>query len=129
MLIAMSPVGTIHAAATDVPKHWTESDVEGEIVIDERYRRGLADIMPGERIMVVFYFHQSAQFSDDDLTQHPRGDVTREKRGVFSLASPLRPNPIGVSILEVTGVKGAALQVKGLDMTDGTPVLDIKPCR
>ena len=47
--------------------------------------------------------------------------------GIFSICSPVRPNAIGMSVLEVTGVEGNVLQVRGLDMRDGTPILDIKP--
>ncbi len=47
--------------------------------------------------------------------------------GVFSICSPIRPNPIGMSVLEVLGRKGNVIYVKGLDMVDGTPILDIKP--
>jgi tRNA (Thr-GGU) A37 N-methylase len=53
--------------------------------------------------------------------------IRDEKLGVFSTHSPFRPNPIGLSILEVTGVDGNVIKVKGLDMLDKTPILDIKP--
>jgi tRNA-Thr(GGU) m(6)t(6)A37 methyltransferase TsaA len=51
------------------------------------------------------------------------------ERGVFSTRSPVRPNPIGVSQLEVVEVEGSRIHVKGLDMIDGTPILDIKPVK
>jgi len=47
--------------------------------------------------------------------------------GVFSISSPVRPNPIGMSVVEVLGLEGNVIHIKGLDMIDGTPVLDIKP--
>jgi tRNA-Thr(GGU) m(6)t(6)A37 methyltransferase TsaA len=74
--------------------------------------------------MVVFYFHRSQGY---DLTQHPRGDPRRPKRGVFTLRSPRRPNPIGVTVVDLVAIEGNVLRVRGLDAINGTPVLDIKP--
>jgi len=127
MEITMKPIGTVHTDALSVPNHWTVSNVEGTLIIDEFYREGLRGIEPGDRIVVIFHFHKSRPFTPQDLTQHPRGDVTREKRGVFDICSPVRPNPIGMSVLTVTGINEAIISVKGLDMLDGTVILDIKP--
>ena len=123
----MCPIGTIHTNATNIPKFWAISDVEGELVIDEELMDGLKDIESGQRIMVIFYFHKSSNFTRESLTQYPRGNTNRPKKGVFSIRSPIRPNPIGLSILMVTDIKDNVMRVKGLDMYDGTPVLDIKP--
>ncbi len=94
-------------------------------VIDEQYLDGLKDIEPGQRIVVIFNFHRSPEFSARFLRQTPphRG----KEMGVFSTCSPVRPNPIGMSILEVLGVEDATIHVKRLDMLEGTPILDIKP--
>ncbi len=97
--------------------------------IDEKYREGLKGINPGDRIVVIFCFHESRAFEEKDLTQHPRGDATREKKGVFNICSPIRPNPVGMSIVTVLAIDNTALSVKGIDMRDGTPILDIKPYR
>jgi tRNA (Thr-GGU) A37 N-methylase len=70
-----------------------------------------------------FYFHRSAGY---ELSQHPRGDRTRPKRGVFTLRSPRRPNPIGVTVVDLLGVEGNVLRVRGLDACNGTPILDLK---
>jgi tRNA (Thr-GGU) A37 N-methylase len=75
--------------------------------------------------MVFFYFHQSPEFALDHLTQQP---PHRNKRlGVFSTCSPMRPNPIGMSVLRVVEREENILYVTGLDMVDRTPILDIKP--
>jgi L-fuculose-phosphate aldolase len=74
--------------------------------------------------MVVFQFHRSDGYS---LLQHPRGDRTRAKRGVFALRSPHRPNPIGVTVVKILGIADNVVCVKGLDAYDGSPVLDLKP--
>ena len=78
----------------------------------------------GQQIMVIYYFHRSEGY---DLLQHPRGDQSRPKRGVFALRSPRRPNPIGVTVVELVGIDGNVLRVCGLDAIDGSPVLDLKP--
>jgi tRNA-Thr(GGU) m(6)t(6)A37 methyltransferase TsaA len=121
----LKPIGYVRTAAEEMPRHWSRSDVIGEVVIDEAYHPGLADIRRGDRIVVLFGFHKSPPFENSLLFQTPPG--RRRPRGVFSICSPRRPNPIGLSVLEVLDVRKNVLSVKGLDMFDGTPVFDIKP--
>jgi tRNA-Thr(GGU) m(6)t(6)A37 methyltransferase TsaA len=97
---------------------------EARIVLDPLLVDGLKGLEPGQQIMVLFYFHLSDGY---DLLQHPRGDQSRPKRGVFALRSPRRPNPIGVTVAELVDIEGNVLTVRGLDAIDGTPVLDLKP--
>ena len=97
---------------------------ESRIVLNPDLSEGLQGIEPGQQILVIFYFHRSEGF---DLLQHPQGDRSRPKRGVFTLRSPRRPNPIGATIVDVLAVDGNVLRVGGLDAINGTPVLDIKP--
>ena len=96
---------------------------ESRIVLDPLLTEGLQGLEPGQQIMVVFYFHRSEGF---ELLQHPRGDQSRPKRGVFSLRSPRRPNPIGVTIVELISIEENILRVRGLDAINATPVLDLK---
>lgn len=125
MSIEVTPVGFVRTDAEEIPRHWSVSDLEGTLVIDEEYSEGLGDIKPGQRIVVIFGFHGSPQFSPELLRQ-ASGQDGREM-GVFSICSPIRPNPIGMSVVEVLGIRDADVDVKGLDMLDGTPILDIKP--
>ncbi len=125
MCTKMEPIGFAYTDATEIPKHWTVSDVEGTLVIDKKYLEGLRDIRAGQQIVVVFQFHKSPKFSPEYLRQIPR--YSTEKKGVFSICSPVRPNPIGISVLEVLKIKDNILHVKGIDMLNGTPILDIKP--
>jgi tRNA-Thr(GGU) m(6)t(6)A37 methyltransferase TsaA len=97
---------------------------ESRIVLDPALTEGLRGLEPGQRIMVVFYFHRSKGY---DLRQHPQGDSSRPRRGVFALRSPRRPNPIGVTVVDLVAVEGNVLRVRGLDAINGTPVLDLKP--
>ena len=121
----MRTIGTIYTKQKNIPRHWTISNVEGTLVIDENYLDGLKDIQAGERIIVLFYFHKSPDFSANFLCQTPPHG--QKAKGVFSICSPIRPNPIGMSIVQVIDVQDNVLQVRGLDMVDGTPILDIKP--
>lgn len=96
---------------------------ESRIILDPVFVEGLQGLEAGQHLMVVFYFHRARGY---ELRQHPRGDRTHEPRGVFALHSPHRPNPIGVTTVEVVEVAGNVLTVRGLDAINGTPVLDLK---
>lgn len=125
-MIHFKPIGHVRVSTDTVPRHWSVSDVEGELVIDPIYTRGLEDIKPGDRIVVIFYFHKSPPFDPEQhLKQKP--PHKGEWLGVFSICSPIRPNPIGLSVLDVVAVDRNILKVKRIDMFDGTPILDIKP--
>ena len=123
--ITMRPIGYVSVAAETVPRHYTVSELEGELVVDPAYEPGLRDIRPGQRLVVLFHFHRSPPFTPERLIQKP--PQREEQLGVFSTCSPHRPNPIGLSIVEVLEVRGNRLRVKGLDVYDGTPILDLKP--
>ena len=83
----------------------------------------LRDLAGFERIWLVFLFHLSEGWAP--LVQPPRGP--KGKRGVLATRSPHRPNPIGLSCVELVAVEGRTLRLRGVDLLDGTPVLDIKP--
>ncbi len=123
--IVFKPIGYVRTEAQKVPRHWSVSDVEGEIILSEEYTEGLCDISKGDKIIVLFHFHKSVPFSPSHLKQKP--PHKDRVMGVFSICSPIRPNPIGLSVLEVLDRKGNVIRVKGIDMYDGTPVIDIKP--
>ena len=125
MRIELEPIGFVHTDTREIPRHWNVSDAEGALVIGEEYLEGLKDIEPGQRIVVIFSFHRSPEFSPRFLRQTP--PHSEKEMGVFSTCSPVRPNPIGMSILEVLEIKGATIRVRRLDMLKGTPILDIKP--
>ncbi len=128
MKIEITPIGHVETEAEKVPRSWRNSNLEGDLVINEEYAGGLSEIEAGNRIVVLFNFHESPPFSPGFLRQNPRS-ADGEERGVFKTLSPVRPNAIGMSIVEVVGKTGATLRVRGMDMRDGTPILDIKPWR
>jgi tRNA-Thr(GGU) m(6)t(6)A37 methyltransferase TsaA len=125
MNVELTTIGFVRTNAEDVPRHWSISDVVGTLEIKQKYVEGLRDIEPGQRIVVLFNFDRSPEFTSEFLIQ-TSGDSGRET-GVFSTCSPIRPNPIGLSVVEVLKIDGANIDIRGLDMLDGTPILDIKP--
>ncbi len=128
MSIEMTPIGHVETESEKIPRSWRSSNLEGILVIDERYAKGLSEIEAGDRIVVIFHFHESPPFLRGFLRQNPRS-AGGEERGVFKTLSPVRPNAIGMSIVEVIRADGSTLLVRGMDMRDGTPILDIKPWR
>jgi formylmethanofuran dehydrogenase subunit E len=99
-------------------------ETESRIVLNPDLVEGLQGIEAGQKLMVLYHFHLSNGF---DLLQHPRGEQGRSKRGVFTLRSPRRPNPIGLTEVDLLEINENVLRVHGLDAINGTPVLDLKP--
>ncbi|MFT5697672.1 MAG: tRNA-Thr(GGU) m(6)t(6)A37 methyltransferase TsaA [Desulforhopalus sp.] len=119
-------IGTTHGDIvhrSDAPKNYSESERKGVLEIYPQYVQGMEDIRAGETVVVLFWFHKSDR---NVLKVYPRGDRSKGLRGVFSTRSPARPNPIAISELEVYEVEGNCLKVRGLDVVDGTPIVDIK---
>ena len=123
--ITLKAIGVVKTAFAQQTDPDVLRAVESQILIDGTLVEGLIGLEPGQQIMVVFHFHLSQE--DCDLLQHPQGDRSQPQRGVFALRSPHRPNPIGVTVVDLLRVEGDVLHVCGLDAIDGTPVLDIKP--
>jgi len=96
--------------------------VRGELAIYKEFAEGLQDIDGFSHIILIFAFHKS---TEKKLFAHPPYDGKR--RGVFSSRSPHRPNPIGFSVLQLIRREENVLHVQGVDMIEGTPILDIKP--
>ncbi len=123
--ICFRPIGVIQSpykTLADVPKAGAEApDAEGEIVVDPVYLEAMADITAGKRYMILFHFHEAEGYSQ---TVHLRGDGPLT--GLFSTHAPCRPNPIGVSSIKVISIDKNVIRFSGVDMLDGTPVLDIK---
>jgi len=97
-------------------------DVEGEVVLDAKYADGLSDLDGFSHAYLIYVFHKAGA---PKLRVTPYLD--KLPRGVFATRSPLRPNPIGLSIVEIGGISGNRMRIRGVDILDGTPLLDIKP--
>jgi L-fuculose-phosphate aldolase len=119
-------IGILHGdivSREDAPKNYDESNRSGTLEIYPDYQEGLDGITVGQTIVVLFWLHKADR---DVLKVYPRGDISRGLRGVFSTRSPARPNPIAISELKIVSIHGNLLDVCGVDILDGTPIIDIK---
>ena len=120
------PIGFVSSPyrnTTEIPKGLgAKHEAEGALKILPEFELGLTDIEGFSHLIVIWEFDRSPGF---DLLGTPPSD--NRPHGVFATRSPRRPNPIGLTIVELLRREGAALHVRGVDMLDGTPILDIKP--
>jgi tRNA-Thr(GGU) m(6)t(6)A37 methyltransferase TsaA len=120
------PIGfakTPYRNTSEIPKGLgAKHDTEGTLEILPEFEPGLVDIEGFSHLFVIWEFDRSTDF---DLSAHPPSDD--RPHGVFATRSPRRPNPIGLTVVELLGRDGSGLRVRGVDMLDGTPILDIKP--
>jgi tRNA-Thr(GGU) m(6)t(6)A37 methyltransferase TsaA len=120
-------IGIIHTpwrTRRECPKRGSPDGPICSIVVDERWRDALTDLADHRRIQVLYWMHRARR---DLVLQTPFR--TGQTTGSFALRSPVRPNPIASSIVELVAIEGATLQVRGLDCLDGTPLIDLKPDR
>ncbi len=108
-----------------VDHNW--GDVVSEIILEEQYTDGLEGLDKFSHAVVIFYLHQAYFEAGTDLKRRPQGREDMPMVGIFAQRAKHRPNPIGLTTVEIVGVQANKLIVKGLDAIDGTPVLDIKP--
>jgi tRNA-Thr(GGU) m(6)t(6)A37 methyltransferase TsaA len=124
--IALQPIGIIrssHAQPAGTPIQPTYAQqAPGEVIVHPRFVDALTDIEGFERIWLLYHFHRAGPFR---LRVVPYRDT--QERGTFATRAPTRPNGIGMSVVELLGRAGNVLRVGGLDILDGTPLLDIKP--
>ena len=106
----------------DCPKNPGETDATCTIVVDARWAEGLSGLERVSHLVVLYWMDKARR---DLVRQMPRHYA--ESRGTFALRSPVRPNPIAVSVARLVGIKKNRLTVIGLDCIDKTPLLDIKP--
>lgn len=124
--ITLRPIGHVRSPFNDtseIPKGPDARHVaDGVIELDPALEEGLRDVEGFSHLYVLWHFHEVDGF---DLTAWPPADD--RSHGVFATRSPRRPNPIGLTTVELLRREGTRLHVRGVDMLDGTPVLDIKP--
>ncbi len=121
-----NPIGFVSSPYTDtkqIPKGFgAKHEAEGELRILPELEAGLTDIEGFSHLYDIWEFDRSKDF---DLLGTP--PIDDRPHGVFSTRSPRRPNPIGLTVVELLGRNGPVLRVRGVDMLDGTPILDLKP--
>ena len=122
----MKPIGYVRSPFRDtkeVPKGLgAKHDEEGSLEILPEFEPGLMDIEGFSHLYILWAFDRADGFM---LTGTPPTDD--RPHGVFATRSPRRPNPIGLTVVELIDRQGPVLRVRGVDMLDGTPILDIKP--
>jgi len=106
----------------DCPKNPRETNASCTIVLNSRWRDGLQGLESVSHIVVLYWMDRARR---DLVLQMPRHYA--EGRGTFALRSPVRPNPIAVSVARLVSIEGNKLNVVGLDCVDNTPLLDLKP--
>jgi len=121
----LQPIGIIHTPFSDpanTPIQFSRSNEKGEIAIDPEYEKGLQGIEDFSHLILLYVFHKSQDyqllvkpFLDDHFT------------GIFTCRHPQRPNHLGLSVVKLLSRKDNRLLVQGVDMLDGTPIMDIKP--
>ncbi len=125
-VFSMKPIGFVRSRYTDtsqIPKGLgAEHHAEGVLDILPEYEQGLADVEGFSHLYVLWVFDRAGAPS---LIACPPSD--HKPHGVFATRSPQRPNPIALTVVTLLGREGAKLFVRGVDMLDGTPILDIKP--
>ncbi len=122
----LEPIAIVHCPVTEgVDEDW--GSVISELQVKAEYADGLRGLDGFSHALIVFYMHQSTFNAETDLLRHPRGRDDMPLAGIFAQRAKHRPNPIGVTAVEIVGIEGDVLRVRGLDAIDGTPVLDIKP--
>jgi tRNA (adenine37-N6)-methyltransferase len=125
-MITFSPVGTVRSPFADtaqIPKGaGAQHSADGVLELRPELEAGLTDIEGFSHLFVIWHFDRVEGY---DLVASPPTDD--RPHGVFATRSPRRPNPIGLTVVELLRREGSRLHVRGVDMLDGTPILDIKP--
>ena len=125
-LFTPQPIGHVRSSYKDtreIPKGLgAKHDAEGVLDVLPEFGLGLTDIEGFSHLIVIWIFDHSQGF---ELLGTPPSD--NRPHGVFATRSPRRPNPVGLTIVELLSRDGTRLHVRGVDMLDGTPILDIKP--
>ncbi len=122
--IEVKPIGFVKRESSE--EDVKEKNLVSRIVLKKSLSRALDGIEDFSHVFVIFWMHRIAD-TETALKIHPRGRADLPLVGVFATRAPNRPNPIGLTLVELVKRRGGTLWVKGLDAFDGTPVLDIKP--
>jgi tRNA-Thr(GGU) m(6)t(6)A37 methyltransferase TsaA len=122
----LEPIGWIRSElknTKDAPRFYTEGAPGARIELDARLLDAMDGIKIGDDIVIITWLHLANR---ETLKVHPRGDLSRPKRGVFSTRSPHRPNPLGLHRAKVLAIEQNVVSIGPIEAIDGTPVVDIK---
>ena len=120
------PIGIIHTPFTDPAGMPIQpagaAGVKGSVHVSDAYQSGLKDLDGFSHVILLYVFHRSEGYT---LQVVPFMDT--KLRGLFATRAPRRPNPIGISVVQLIRIEGGILHIENVDMLDGSPLLDIKP--
>jgi tRNA-Thr(GGU) m(6)t(6)A37 methyltransferase TsaA len=129
MRFSFEPIGYAHSpykTTQEVPRGLgARHDAQGSVEILPQFEVGLTDIEGFSHLIVLWVFDRLSEEDRRELIGTPPSD--NRPHGVFATRSPRRPNPIGLTVVELLHREGRSLHVLGVDMLDGTPILDVKP--
>jgi len=124
--IVLKAVGKVKSPVVEpVDEGW--GDVESELHLEPQLAPGLQGLGSFSHIMVIFFLDRSTFDPSKDLVRRPKGRADVPPLGIFAQRARHRPNPIGITAVELLGIEGNVVRVRGLDAIDGSPVLDLKP--
>lgn len=122
----IEPIGIVKSPVKEpIDENWRQ--VIAEVHLDDSLAPGLTGIDQFSHLVVVFFMHRYSFTPAADLVRRPQERADMPEVGIFAQRAKHRPNPIGITVVELIELRGPVLVVKGLDAIDGTPVLDIKP--
>ncbi|AFZ73242.1 tRNA (N6-threonylcarbamoyladenosine(37)-N6)-methyltransferase TrmO [Natronobacterium gregoryi] len=126
-IVAYEPIGVIQSPF-DSPEGMPvqpigASDAVGTVEVDDAYADGLMDLEGFSHCILLYHFHRAG----DDVSMQVEPFLDETDRGLFSTRAPQRPNRIGLSVVQIDSVDGREVNVRGIDVVDGTPLVDLKP--
>ena len=125
MEFIMKPIGVIHSPFTDkrqTPIQASRSQAMGQVEVYPEFAEGLQDVEGFSHLILLYVFHRSSEY-----TLRVKPFLDDEWRGLFATRYPSRPNPLGLSVVHLLERRDNVLEIEGVDVLDGTPLLDIKP--
>jgi tRNA-Thr(GGU) m(6)t(6)A37 methyltransferase TsaA len=125
MEFIMKPIGVIHSPFTDkneTPIQASRSQGIGQVEVYPEFADGLQDVEGFSHLILLYAFHCSSGY-----TLRVKPFLDDQWRGLFATRYPCRPNPLGLSVVRLLARRGNVLEIEGVDVLDGTPLLDIKP--
>jgi tRNA-Thr(GGU) m(6)t(6)A37 methyltransferase TsaA len=123
--IKLKPIGFVRRLSKG--ENVKDRSLVSEIVVQKRLTEALEGLEGFSHVYVLFYMHEIPAEETKTLKVHPKGRTNLPLVGVFATRSAYRPNPVGLTLVQLIKRKENVLVVKGLDALDGTPVLDVKP--
>ncbi len=125
--ITLKPIGFVRTKGKEHDFRSRRTDIISQVVLYRRYANGLTGIEEYSHIFILYWLHKVGRAKRQHVLIYPKNRTDLPQIGVFSTRQSNRPNPIGLTVVELLQHRSNVLKVRGLDAFDGTPILDIKP--